>query len=178
MPSISRLVVRDDSSQSTSNLTPTMVKLLIALLALALSAITLVLILWGFRAFNKRSKLSKEKTFHEKMASSNYKRLTIETTRSSQYVVQEQRKLMDESSSPPPSPLPEIRITFPDEVDTTGRPQSGRVVVVRMGDNSAVGLEPLEDPLPPYQRTEGGRFQSVDLDSIGGLKEKELEKHG
>jgi hypothetical protein len=178
MPSISRLVVRDDSSQSTSNLTPTMVKLLIALLALALSAITLVLILWGFRAFNKRSKLSKEKTFHEKMASSNYKRLTIETTRSSQYVVQEKRKLMDESSSPPPSPLPEIRITFPDEVDTTGRPQSGRVVVVRMGDNSAVGLEPLEDPLPPYQRTEGGRFQSVDLDSIGGLKEKELEKHG
>jgi len=178
MPSISRLVVRDDSSQSTSNLTPTMVKLLIALLALALSAITLVLILWGFRAFNKRSKLSKEKTFHEKMASSNYKRLTIETTRSSQYVVQEKRKLMDESSSPPPSPLPEIRITFPDEVDTTGRPQSGRVVVVRMGDNGAVGLEPLEDPLPPYQRTEGGRFQSVDLDSIGGLKEKELEKHG
>jgi len=155
-----------------------MVKLLIALLALALSAITLVLILWGFRAFNKRSKLSKEKTFHEKMASSNYKRLTIETTRSSQYVVQEKRKLMDESSSPPPSPLPEIRITFPDEVDTTGRPQSGRVVVVRMGDNGAVGLEPLEDPLPPYQRTEGGRFQSVDLDSIGGLKEKELEKHG
>jgi len=178
MPSISRLVVRDDSSQSTSNLTPTMVKLLIALLALALSAITLVLILWGFRAFNKRSKLSKENPFHEKMASSNYKRLTIETTRSSQYVIQEKRKLMDESSSPPPSPLPEIRITFPDEVDTTGRPQSGRVVVVRMGDNGAVGLEPLEDPLPPYQRTEGGRFQSVDLDSIGGLKEKELEKHG
>lgn len=176
MPSISRLVVRDDSSQSTSNLTPTMVKLLIALLALALSAITLVLILWGFRAFNKRSKLSKE-TLHEKIASSNYKRLTIETTHSPQYVVQEKRKLMDESSSPPPSPLPEIRITFPDEVDTTGRPQSGRVVVVRMGDNSAVGLEPLEDALPPYQRTEGGRFQSVDLDSIGGLKEKELEKH-
>jgi hypothetical protein len=174
MPSIFHLVVRDDSSQSTSGLTPTIVKLLIALLSLALGAILLILVLFALRTFRKPAKSTE--TLKEKIASSNHKRLTIETVHPSPYVSQEKRKLMEESSSPPSSPLPEIRITFPDEVDTTGRPQSGRVVVVRMGENSAVGLEPIDEQLPPYQRSEGGRFQSVDLDSIGGLKEKEMER--
>ncbi|CAA9963823.1 hypothetical protein PTNB73_08487 [Pyrenophora teres f. teres] len=73
--------------------------------------------------------------------------------------------------SPPTSPVPEIRITFPDEVDESGKQQSGRVVVVRVGDHS-VGLEPVNDDLPPYQRDASDRFDSLDLDRIGGLKEK------
>jgi len=73
----------------------------------------------------------------------------------------------------PTSPVPEIRITFPDEVDETGKRQSGRVVVVRVGEHS-VGLEPVgDDALPAYARNaDGSRFDSLDLDRIGGLKEK------
>ena len=80
---------------------------------------------------------------------------------------------MANSNSPPPSPIPEIRITFPEEVDEQGKRQSGRVVVVRVGEHS-VGLEPVNEKLPPYQQYESERFQSLDLDRIGGLKEKDL----
>ena len=82
---------------------------------------------------------------------------------------------MEESSRPnsPSSPLPEIRITFPEEEDEAGKRKSGRVVVVRIGENGGVGLEPCnDDQLPPYQKSDAGRFQSLDLDRMGGLKEK------
>jgi hypothetical protein len=170
------LVVRDDMSQSSSsNLTPTMLKLLIALFVLVAVATILVITLSTLRLV-RRSRQNSTGDSTEKITSSSYKRLTIETINTPAYVIQEKRDLIENSSSPPPSPLPEIRITFPDEVDKTGRPQSGRVVVVRMGENSAVGLEPLEEQLPPYQKGEGGRFQSLDLERMGGLKEKESEK--
>ncbi|KAK4943133.1 hypothetical protein LTR28_008530, partial [Elasticomyces elasticus] len=78
---------------------------------------------------------------------------------------------------PPSSPnsIPEIRITFPEEVDeVTGKRQAGRVVVVRVGD-STMGLEPYDEEkeeLPVYQRQNPEeRFHSLDLDRIGGLKE-------
>jgi hypothetical protein len=177
MPVISSLVVRDDSSTSSSNLTPTMLKLLIALLVLFVLTTFLVTALLILRCV-RRSRYNSACSAREKLPSSNYKRLTVDTTSTTPaYVIQEKRNLIDNSSSPPPSPLPEIRITFPDEVDDkTGCPQSGRVVVVRMGDNSAIGLEPLEDQLPPYEKNAGGRFESLDLDRMGGLKEKELDK--
>lgn len=74
----------------------------------------------------------------------------------------------------PPSPtteVPEIRITFPEEFDASGKRQSGRVVVVRVGETS-IGLEPVvgEEKLPAYETD--GRFQSLDLERIGGLGEK------
>ncbi len=78
-------------------------------------------------------------------------------------------------NSPPLSPenVPEIRITFPDEQDESGRLKSGRVVVVRVGETS-IGLEPLQDEqLPAYEKEGGERFHSIDMDRIGGLKEKE-----
>lgn len=88
------------------------------------------------------------------------------------YVAQEKQNLMDNSFSPPGSPIPEIRITFPEEVDDAGKRKSGRVVVVRVGEHT-VGMEPVNENLPPYQQSESDRFQSLDLERMGGLKEKE-----
>jgi len=106
------------------------------------------------------------------------RRLTISATSGfgraeSIYVVDEKRDMMQE----PTSPVPEIRITFPDEADASGKRQSGRVVVLRIADSGSIGMEPVaEDQLPPYQKSDAERFQSLDLDRIGGLKEKEAQR--
>jgi hypothetical protein len=47
---------------------------------------------------------------------------------------------------------------------------------VRVGEHS-VGLEPVQDNLPPYQRDSSDRFDSLDLDRIGGLKEKDSKDY-
>ena len=91
-------------------------------------------------------------------------------------MTEEKRSLVANSSSPPPSPVPEIRITFPDNEDVAGKRQSGRVVVLRIGESGAVGMEPVEEQLPAYQWSDSGKFHSLDLDRIGGLREKE-HKH-
>ncbi|OBT48134.1 hypothetical protein VE00_01016 [Pseudogymnoascus sp. WSF 3629] len=79
------------------------------------------------------------------------------------------------SSSPgsgPSSPVPEIRITFPDDVDGQGRQLKGRVVVVRVGEKGGVGLEPVRDEqLPKYER-DGKKWDELDMELMGGLKEK------
>lgn len=83
--------------------------------------------------------------------------------------------MLSNPNSPPHSPdnVPQIHITFPDETDDQGRLKSGRVVVVRVGDTS-VGLEPVKDePLPAYEKESGAGFYSIDMDEIGGLKEKD-----
>ena len=68
--------------------------------------------------------------------------------------------------------MPEIRITFPEEEDEAGKSKNGRVVVVRISETGGVGLEPCGDEhLPKYQQSDAERFQSLDLDRIGGLKE-------
>ncbi|KAJ1335557.1 hypothetical protein MN608_02296 [Microdochium nivale] len=85
------------------------------------------------------------------------------------------RPMLSDPSSPPHSPnnVPEIHITFPDEHDAQGRQQHGRVVVVRVGDTS-IGLEPYkEEQLPAYQKENAGDFYSIDMNQIGGLREKE-----
>lgn len=85
----------------------------------------------------------------------------------------EKRGFAESSSSPQANAIPEIRITFPDEEDKLDRRQSRRVVVLRIGESGSVGMEPLlEEHLPPYPANETERFQSVDLERIGGLKEK------
>ncbi|KAI4179014.1 MAG: hypothetical protein LQ346_007294 [Caloplaca aetnensis] len=91
----------------------------------------------------------------------------------------EKDMLPSRTSSGPPSPVPEIRITFPEEEDAAGKRKSGRVVVVRISDNGGVGLEPYhEDLLPPYGTGDAERFQSLELDRIGGLKEVQIETKG
>jgi hypothetical protein len=100
--------------------------------------------------------------------------LTIQTNRDSRFF-SEKRGLMDHRSSMPMSPdnVPEIRITFPDEDDKDGRRVSGRVVVVQVGEAGVGYVRPLPDQdLPPYQQTRPvDRFDSVDIERIGGLKE-------
>lgn len=84
-----------------------------------------------------------------------------------------------DSSTPstPGSPVPEIRITFPEEFDESGKRQSGRVVVVHVGE-TGIGMEPLKgEKLPAYQ-VENGRMESVDLERVGGLEEKPRQPLG
>lgn len=92
------------------------------------------------------------------------------TIKAPAYVEHEKRRLMNEGS-PPGSPIPEIRITFPEEVDEGGRRKSGRVVVVKVGEHT-VGMEPVTDCAPSYEESEKERYESLDLDRMGGLKEK------
>jgi type II secretory pathway pseudopilin PulG len=176
MNNIHFLVVRDESA---STLSPTMVNLLIALLVLAIVALLLVVSLLVLRHVRRSRKQAETlPMYNEKRKTLNHRRLTITASPtsgrpSSIYVYQEKQNLIDNSSSPPSSPIPEIRITFPEEIDEAGKRTSGRVVVVRVGEHS-IGLEPVQEDhqLPPYQQND--RFQSLDLDRIGGLKEKDL----
>lgn len=182
MSPINRLLVRDDSS-SGAPLSPTMMNLLIALLVLILAAICLTGTLVVLRKYRKSKRQQQsELPLHNPIPvskKSNHRRLTITATpygrkSESSFVVSEKSAFLDQSSSPPASPIPEIRITFPEEEeDKTGKRKSGRVVVVRISDNGGVGLEPYQEKLPPYQSSDSDRFQSLDLDRMGGLKEKE-----
>lgn len=87
------------------------------------------------------------------------------------FVYDDKMNLIANSHGPPGGPVPEIRVTFPDEEDQSGQKMSGRVVVVRITDSGSVGMEPLQEQLPPYQQADSGRFQSLDLNRIGGLRE-------
>lgn len=182
MPAIQRLVVRDDPSDSSSSMTPTMMNLLIALVVLLIVAIILIAGLLVLRS-HRKSRNQKYPTQHplhpaNHPKSTKHRRLTITATpyrrRSDLYIYNEKQTLIDAAASPPQSPIPEIRITFPEEEDAGGKRQSGRVVVVRISEQGGVGLEPYnEEYLPPYQSHDSGRFESLDLDRIGGLKELE-----
>lgn len=151
-----------------------MVNLLVVLLVLLILALLLVA---GLLFMRQRRRVRKQELlpmYDEKRLStsstSSHRRVMVRPSESV-YVYQEKVKLMADSSGPPsPSTeLPEIRITFPEEFDAYGKRQSGRVVVVHVGETS-VGLEPVNEGLPAYG--EGERFQSLDLDRIGGLVEK------
>jgi hypothetical protein len=170
MNTLHSFVVRDDASIA---MTPTMLNLLIALVVLLAMVIVLVGGLLLLRSIRRSRKERGERlpTYSENPTRNN-RGLTIGTPT---YVAAEKQSLIDNSASPPPSPVPEIRITLPEEVDNYGKRTSGRVVVVRVGETS-VGLEPVNENLPPYQSNDAGRFQSLDLERMGGLKEKELEK--
>ena len=182
MSPINILLDRDDSS-SNSNLSPTLMKLFIALLVLVLSIAILVGALFVLRKHRKSKRQQQpELPYHntsQGSPKSNHRRLTITAApygrNSSSFVINEKSAFIEQSTSPPASPVPEIRITFPEEESSAGKRKSGRVVVVRISENGGVGLEPYtEENLPPYQSSDSDRFQSLDLDRMGGLKEKEF----
>ncbi|PPJ57004.1 hypothetical protein CBER1_00605 [Cercospora berteroae] len=154
----------------------TMVTLLVVLLVLLIVALFLVAGLLYLR-YRRRARRNAElppyseddeKRMSSMSTTSSHRRVMVRPSESV-LVYSEKQSLADSSSSPPPSPLPEIHITFPEEVDDSGKRTSGRVVVVRVGDNG-IGLEPVEG-LPAYS-SDDKRFESLDLDRIGGLVEK------
>ncbi|THX17181.1 hypothetical protein D6D13_01036 [Aureobasidium pullulans] len=174
MATLMNLVARDSYDESYS---PTMAALLIALVVLLIIALLCIIALY-FMRWRKRSLRADSLPFDEEKSSSarssRHHRVTVRPHESI-IVYQEKQSLINNSEAPPSAnPVPEIRLHFPEEVDTSGKRQSGRVVVIRVGDHS-IGLEPVSENLPPYQNSESDRFQSLDLERIGGLKEKDVE---
>jgi len=162
------LIKRDAATYDT-----TMYTLLVVLIVLLVVTIVSVFTLLFVR-YRRRAAQSQELPMHneKRLSRSNHRRVTVRPTESI-YITQEKQNLLDNSDAPPsPTGVPEIRIHFPEELDTDGKRQSGRVVVVHVGEKG-VGLEPCDDKLPSYTQSE--RFQSLDLERIGGLKEKAME---
>jgi hypothetical protein len=171
MMNIKQLSARADDNDGLST---THVALIVSLLMLVLLGMILIGGLMFLRSMRRARKNAQLPQYEKRQ--SNLNRLTITAMpykgRESVLVYSEKQQLIRNAPDSPSSPVPEIRITFPDEVDESGKPQSGRVVVVRVGEHS-VGLEPVQDDLPPYQQDASDRFDSLDLDRIGGLKEKD-----
>ncbi|KAG9236621.1 hypothetical protein BJ875DRAFT_215313 [Amylocarpus encephaloides] len=176
------LAVRDDSNSKDSNrMSGTMINLLIALLSLAFCSLLLIGALYFVRKIRRNRAVARQSLPQYEPKQSGHRRLTINAPpyngrHSSIYVYDEKSPMIRSPNSPPLSPVPEIRITFPDEHDDAGRRKSGRVVVVRVGE-TGVGLEPLkeDEQLPAYEKETGDRFHSIDMDRMGGLKDKKDE---
>jgi hypothetical protein len=177
MMNIKNLTARSEDGDGSNNLTVALLTTLAILVVLALILMGALIWLRNVRRARKQAQQDAQLPLYEKRQSG--RRLTITMPgkgRESVVVYSERQDLMNSAASSPTSPVPEIRITFPDEVDESGKHQSGRVVVVRVGEHS-VGLEPVNDDLPPYQRDSSDRFDSLDLDRIGGLKEKDSKEY-
>jgi hypothetical protein len=180
MDVVHRLAVRDDSQFSEDPLSPAVANLVVTLIILLIVGMLLAGALVLVRRKRRSRKQSELPLYDDKHSkTSNHRHLTIMATSpnsGSIYVNSEKQTLVDNSSSPPPSPVPEIRITFPEE-DDAGKRKSERVVVVRISETGSVGMEPCtDDNLPPYRQTDVDRFHSLDLERIGGLKEKSSEQ--
>ena len=174
-------VTRRDTDKSDDS-TERIINLTLVVLGLVFLGLILVSVLFFFR----RRRLQQRKlngglpSYDDASQCEKQQALTIETThkgRSSVFFIsRDGQPMLQNPGSPPHSPdnVPQIHITFPDEPDEMGRTQSGRVLVVRVGDNAAVGLEPMqEEQLPAYEKDAKGQFQSIDMNHIGGLKEKD-----
>ncbi|TDZ18392.1 hypothetical protein C8034_v006716 [Colletotrichum sidae] len=194
MPSIQKLISRNDPvvRRSDSHIVVRrgddpdggdMLNLMIVVLALIFFALLLVSTLFLMRRLRRQQRLQDEMlpSYQEVKTARNHHNLTIQTSQDGRssvlYIGQDGRSpMLQNPQSAPHSPdnVPEIHITFPDEQDEGGRRKSGRVLVVRVGDGGSVGLEPVRDEqLPAYEKDSKSQFYSVDMDSIGGLKEKE-----
>ncbi|OSS48141.1 hypothetical protein B5807_06643 [Epicoccum nigrum] len=176
MMNIKNLAARSEDGDS-NNLTVPLLTTLAILVILALVLMAALIWLRNIRQARKEAAQDSTLPIYEKRQS---RRLTITMPygkgRESVVLYSEKQDLLNSGASTPTSPVPEIRITFPDEVDEAGKHQSGRVVVVRVGEHS-VGLEPVTEDLPAYQRDSADRFDSLDLDRIGGLKEKDSKEY-
>ncbi|KAI1281233.1 hypothetical protein F5Y07DRAFT_354050 [Xylaria sp. FL0933] len=167
--------ISDDSDSWDSAMNATL-----ALLGLALFGLALVASLLMLRRLRQRQQLLDQTLPRyndiEHGAGRNTRRLTIQTPDGkSSIVVVNGRPMLADPNAPPHSPtnVPEIHITFPDEQDEQGRRKNGRVLLVRVGETT-IGLEPLkEEQLPAYEKEGKNAFYSIDMDRIGGLKEKD-----
>lgn len=172
---LNQLFARDQEAQ----LSQTIINLLIALLVLLVISICMCGALLFFRHRRRSLKhhglpLYNEKRDSSSSVASSLRRPFSKNT-DSIYVLQEKQNLLDNSDEPRPSGVPEIRLTFPEEYDADGKRTSGRCVIVRVSE-SGVGLEPVQEKCPAYKQSESERFQSLDLDRVGGLTEKADQK--
>lgn len=176
------VVPRDDDDDDTGN--TNVINLLVVVLAIivALGLCLLGVLLVLRRVRQKRMRENSPPQYNDVVQENkrnNHRRLTIQTQNGRSSVViynKDGQPMLANPNSPPHSPdnVPEIHITFPEEEDESGKRKSGRVVVVRVGDNATVGLEPLdEEQLPAYEKDSNSHFYAIDMDDIGGLREKE-----
>ncbi|KAG5951551.1 hypothetical protein E4U53_002838 [Claviceps sorghi] len=164
----------------------TMINMMIILLGLVFFSLLLASLLFLFvrRRRQQHSRNGDLPAYDDVKHAQNPHGLTIETSHNGRssifFIAGGGEPMLSNPRSPPHSPdnVPQIHITFPDEHDENGETKSGRVLVVRVGDNATVGLEPMqEEQLPAYEKeAKGAQFQSIDMDQIGGLKEKD-ESH-
>jgi hypothetical protein len=167
---ISTLLRRDDPSWN-----PLSLDLLIILVAISFSSLLSISLIYAVRKYTAY-KSSRRHSLPTHSAR-NVHCLNIHTPpysrTSSIYYYDEKASPVSSAASSPCSPVPEIRITFPDDVDADGRQLKGRVVVVTVGEKGGVGLQPLrdEEQLPRYER-DGKRWDELDMELIGGLREK------
>jgi hypothetical protein len=185
MDSVSNIIARGSAiinvrdASNTTTMSNSMIDLLIALMVLVFVALLLIGALYIVRKIRRNRAVARQQLpQYNEPIKGHQRRLTITTTPygrgSSIYVYDEKSSMIDTPTTPlSPDNVPEIRITFPDEQDESGKRKSGRVVVVRVGETS-VGLEPLkeDEQLPAYEKESGERFHSIDMERIGGLKEK------
>lgn len=160
-----------------------MINLMLIVLGIVFLVLILVSMLFVFRRVRRNRMLQGQTlpSYYDAAGSvKNPRGLTIETTHNGRQSVlvigRDGQPMLPNPNSPPHSPdnVPEIRITFPDEQDEHGRHQNGRVLLVRVGENATVGLEPVnEEQLPAYKEKDAQGYYSLDLNSIGGLKEKD-----
>ncbi len=175
-----RLVARGSSSDDGSD---TMINALIAVLSIAFFALILISALLLFRRVRRRREARDAESlpaYTQVSKDARQNGLTIETKHNGRssvvFIGRDGQPMLQNPASPPHSPdnVPEIHITFPDEQDDDNHSKSGRVFIVRVGDNATVGLEPVrEEQLPAYEKDAKGQFQSLDMDQLGGLKEKD-----
>ena len=176
--------ISDDSSDSEDG-SDKMINILLLALALVFFILVLLSAFFLFRRYRRQQRMRNEvrPTYYDSkhhVSGPNPRGLTIETSHNGRsstiYIGRDGQPMLANPNSPPHSPdnVPEIHITFPDEQDDEGKRRSGRVLVVRVGDNATVGLEPMqEEPLPAYEKEAKNGFYSLDMDQIGGLKEKD-----
>ena len=184
MAPVGNLLRRDMSSQVTTDL----VIVFLVLLVVIISSIGALWFLHRIRS-NREASLLPKRTDEEERLSVPTKRghrrasgISIASTLSlekqhaqSRFVDEEKQEFLANTTPPPSGGLPQIHVTFPEETDGTGKPQSGRVVVLHVDDRGNVGMAPVpeSEQLPPYPHE---RFESLDLQRIGGLKEKEFSE--
>ena len=185
----SQIVARSDGSNNSTTFSPTTMNLLIALVVLLFFGLCLVSTLFCLRAHRRKQRqqaadMPFQASPRPASRFSTHTILTIATgpfaRPSENAALNEKEILIDEETfeSPMEKPVPEIHVTFPEEMDDGGKRTSGRVVKVSISETGGVGLEPCNDEhLPPYQKSDSGKFQSLDLERIGGLKELEKSKN-
>ena len=160
-----------------SSAMPSVHTLMLVFAVLTFSALILVAFLYILRKRRASHTEGQDLPIYHKQNSHRRRPMRLTSPRSTKpqpsHVYDEKRSLIENSSGPPDNAVPEIRITLPDEEDQRRPGRNSRVVVVSISDGGSVGMEPLpETDLPPYHLTGSERLQSIDLERIGGLKEK------